>query len=136
MYSSNGTETLNEKDWALAGDGGFWNQYSADKGQQFGSSGAPYKSLTMTSNFGDKYGVSDVTVNASGASSIEATISVSVGGTALKCNNSETVSLSSTATDYTFSTASGKLLAGDIVISISQTTEKALYPKFRRQFVC
>lgn len=129
VYEANETKTLNGKDWTLGGDGGFWNQYNSNKGQQFGSGSAPYHSLTLTSNFGEKYGVSDVTVNASGANDIEATISVSVGGTALKCNDSETTSLTTSATDYTFSAASGKLLAGDIVISISQTSSKALYIK-------
>lgn len=128
QYSANGTKTLNGKDWTLAGNGSYWG-YDGTKGQQFGSGSAPYKSLTLTSNFGQNYGVKDIVINTSGASSINATVSVSVGGVALICDGATSKSLTSSATDYAFSAPNGNLLAGDIVISYSQTSSKALYLK-------
>ena len=128
QYSSNGTKTLNGKDWALAGDGNYWG-YDDAKGQQFGSGSAPYKSLTLTSNFGQNYGVKDIVIKTSGASSINATVSVSVGGVALVCDGATSKPLTTSPTDYAFSAPNGNLLAGDIVISYSQASSKALYLK-------
>ena len=128
QYSANGTKTLNGKDWTLAGDGHYWG-YDATKGQQFGSGSDPYKSLTLTSNFGQNYGVKDIVINTSGANSINATVSVSVGGVALVCDGATSKPLTASATDYAFSAPNGNLLAGDIVISYSQASSKALYLK-------
>lgn len=128
QYSGNETITLNEQSWTLAGDGGYWG-YDATKGQQFGSGKAPYKTLTLTSNFGQNYGVKDIVINTSGAADISATVSVSVGGVDFKCGNESSVSLTTSATEYTFTTPNGQLAAGDIVISYAQTSSKALYLK-------
>lgn len=127
-YDANGSETLNGKSWTLAGDGNYCG-YDATKGQQFGSGKAPYKTLTLTSNFGQNYGVKDIVINTSGAADISATVSVSVGGVNFKCGNESSVSLTTSATEYTFTTPNGQLVAGDIVISYAQTSSKALYLK-------
>ena len=125
---SDKTKTLNGRSWTMAGTGGSYFAYDGTKGQQFGSSSKPYSSLTLTSSFGSDYGVESVRVETSGASSINATVSVSVGGTALKCNNSTTKSLTSTSTAYTFESTGG-LLVGQIVISFVQESSKAIYVK-------
>ena len=112
----------------MAGIGGPYFGYDGTKGQQFGSGSKPYSAITLTSNFGRLYGVESIAINASGANSIEATLSVKVNGVSYKCDNSETVSLTNTATTYTFNTPDG-LNAGDIVISIANTSSKAVYVK-------
>ena len=124
----NKTVTLAEQDWTMAGIGGPYFGYDGTKGQQFGSGSKPYSAITLTSNFGRLYGVESIAINASGANSIEATLSVKVNGVSYKCDNSETVSLTNTATTYTFNTPDG-LNAGDIVISIANTSSKAVYVK-------
>jgi len=128
QFSSAGTVTLAEQDWTMAGTGGSYFGYDGTKGQQFGSGSAPYSAVTLTSNFGSLYGIESIAVNASGASSINATLSVKVNGVSYKCENSEAVSLTATATTYTFNTP-GELNAGDIVISFANSSSKAIYIK-------
>lgn len=122
------TATLAEQEWTMAGTGGSYFGYDGTKGQQFGSGSKPYSTVTLTSNFGRLYGVESIAVNASGATSIEATLSVKVNGVSYKCGNLETVSLTSTPTTYFFNTPDG-LEAGDIVISFANTSSKAIYVK-------
>ena len=118
QFSANGTTTLNEVDWTLAGDGGYWG-YDGTKGQQFGSGKYPYKSLTLTSESFSN--VSEIKINTSGASSINATLTVSVAGTQV----GEETSLTTTATEYTFTLASP--LTGEVKFSYTQTSSKAIY---------
>ena len=120
QFSSNGSATLGGVSWTLAGDGGYWG-YDETKGQQFGSGGSPYTNLTLTtSDFTNV--ISAITVNASTANSATATISCTVDGGAFGTQNQ---SLTNSAANYTFS---GSAL-GVVVISISQSTSKALYIK-------
>lgn len=118
-FSANGTKTLNGVDWTLAGDGGYWG-YNGTKGQQFGSGNNPYKSLTLSTS-GIKGTITKIVVNTSGASSIEANLAVSVGGTQF----GNTISLTTTATEYTFQGSA----SGEILFSYTQTTSKAIYIK-------
>jgi len=123
QFSSNGTATLGDLTWTLAGSytgSGYWG-YDGTKGQQFGSGSAPYSSLTLTTS-GITGRVTSVKVNASTASGATATLNVTVGGTSYISGQS----LTTTATDYT-GTGSA---SGNVVISMSQsTTSKALYIK-------
>jgi len=128
VFENSDTEVLSWKTWTLSGNIKKISGVVA-KGLQFGTADTPYKSLSLTSNFGEDYGVEEVIVNTSGASGIEATLSVSVGGTHLLCGTSETVSISATATDYIFAVPANALKAGDIVIAYSQTSSKAIYIK-------
>ncbi len=139
QYSANGTVTLTDAedvsmDWTLAGSfssDGYW-AYDATKGQQFGSGTKPYSSLTLTADSGVN-GIEDVVINTSGASSINATVSVSVGGTPFVIKGSDPAktsqSLTSTATEYTFTSPDGELYIGDIVISYANSSSKAIYIK-------
>ena len=120
QYSANGKKTLNSIDWTLAGNGGYWG-YDSTKGQQLGSGGSPYKSLTLTSAVFTN--VSKIVINTSGASSITGTLTVTVGGKQI----GETIKLTSTATSYTFE--STELLSGEIVLTYTQTSSKAIYIK-------
>ncbi len=122
QFSSNGTATLGDLTWTLAGSytgSGYWG-YDATKGQQFGSGSAPYSSLTLTTS-GITGRVTSVKVNASTANGATATLNVTVGGTSYISGQS----LTTTATDYT-GTGSA---SGNVVISMSQSTSKALYIK-------
>lgn len=131
VFDGNVTKVLagpEEQSWTLDGDGNYWGNDAA-KGQQFGSGGAPYKTMTLTSNFGASYGISDIVINTSGASGISATVSVSVGGTQFVSNEEVSVSLTTTPTDIAFSAPDGNLCVGDIVISYAQTSSKAIFIK-------
>lgn len=127
VYTSTGEQTLNGQSWTMTGTGDGYFAYDATKGQQFGSGAKPYSNLSLTSNFGETYGINKVVINTSGASSIVGTVSVSVGGTALTSDGQASVELTASATDYVFT--SDELLAGDIVISYAQTSSKAFYIK-------
>ena len=141
-FDANGTQTLTvgtepdavSMDWTLAGsytDTGYWS-YDSTKGQQFGSGSKPYSSLTLTADSGVN-GIQDVVINTSGASSIDASVSVSVGGTPFVIKGSDPAktseSLTATATEYTFTSPDGDLYVGDIVISYANSSSKAIYIK-------
>lgn len=118
-FSANGTKTLNGVDWTLAGDGNYWG-YDGTKGQQFGSSKKPYKSLTLSTS-GIEGTITKIVINTSGASSVNAILAVSVGGTQF----GDAISLTTTATEYTFQGSA----SGEILFSYTQTSSKAIYIK-------
>ena len=120
QYSANGTKTLGDLDWTLAGDGNYWS-YDATKGQHLGSGNAPYKTLTLTSSA--LTGVQKIVINTSGASSTAAQFTVSVGGTKV----GDVTSLTATATDYVFSNINN--LSGAVEFAYTQTSSKAIYIK-------
>ena len=118
QFTANGTKALNDVEWTLAGNGGYWG-YDATKGQQFGSSGSPYTSMTLTSDSFSN--VSKIVINASGASKSAITMTIKVGGVTVA-----TQALTTSATTYTFDVEG---LTGPIEISFTQTTSKAIYIK-------
>lgn len=119
QFSDNGTVSLNDVDWTLAGDGGYWG-FDSTKGQQFGSGSKPYTAMTLSTN--GIYGtITEIKINTSGASSIVGTLDVTVGGNAFGSQ----IALTKTATDYTL-TGEAK---GEIVFSYAQTSSKAIYIK-------
>ena len=119
---------LEGRTWTMVTDNDKYLNYDNSRGHQFGSGNQPMKLLTLSSDFGEAYGVETVIVNASMASSADATLSVSVGGVSLKCNdNTEIALLTTSASNYEFKAST--LLTGEIKITLSQTTSKALYVK-------
>ena len=123
QWTENGSKTLNDLSWTLAGDGGFWG-YDGTKGQQFGSSNAPYKSMTLsTSSY--EGGVNKIVINTSGASSISGSLVVTVGGV----QYGSKVTLTKTATSYTFNAPESGMQEGEIVLAYTQTSSKAIYIK-------
>ena len=118
QFSANGTKALGGINWTLAGDGSYYG-YDATKGQQLGSGSKPYKSMTLTSAVFTK--VTKITINTSGAKDIAGNVTVSVGGTAVG-----TITLTNAATPYTFDVSE---LTGEIVLSYTQTSSKAIYIK-------
>ena len=125
-WSEAGSQTLNGKSWTMSGvdDGEGYMGWDNTKGQQFGSGKHPYTSITLTSTAFEGT-VSKVEVTTSGASGVVATVSVSVGDTAFRCNGNASVSISSDSTKYTF-TGKG---SGTITISWANSSEKAIYFK-------
>ena len=121
QWTANGAKTLNGLNWTLAGSGSYWG-YDGTKGQQFGSGNAPYKSMTLTTS---DYvgGVKKIVIVTSGASSINGSFTVTVGGKQIGA----TTKLTSASTSYTLE--SDEMLSGDVVISYTQTSSKAIYIK-------
>ena len=119
QFSANSSKTLNTVSWTLAGDGGYWG-YDGTKGQQFGSGSDPYKTLTLSTS-GISGTITEIIINTSGASSVNASFTVSVGGT--QWGSSTTLTTSATAYKFTGSNS------GEIKFSYTQTSSKALYIK-------
>lgn len=124
QWTANGAKTLNGLSWILAGNGGNYWGYDATKGQQFGSGSAPYKSMTLSTSAYEG-GVSKIVINTSGANSISGTLVVTVGGV----QYGSKVTLTKTATSYTFNAPATGMLEGDIVLTYTQTSSKAIYIK-------
>lgn len=120
-WSAYDSQILSSVSWTAAATGGAYWGYDATKGQQFGSSSNPATALSMTTA-GISGTISSVKVNTSGASSVAGTISVSVGDISFVSGNT---TLTATATDYVFTGAG----SGNLVISWTQTSSKALYIK-------
>lgn len=117
-----GDVTLSGTTWTIATDGGYfgWDGNNA-KGIQIGSTKAPAKTLTVKTS-GIPGTINSITINSAGASGVNATLTASVGGTTYTPNS---VDITSTSADYTFTGTS----TGEIVLSYTQTSSKALYIK-------
>lgn len=123
LDKKNPSKELDGLYWTLDGtypDDGYWAKNDA-KGQQFGSSNSPYSSMTLTSETVSN--VSEIVINTSGADGINATLTVTVGGVQI----GEAVSLTAEATDYLFTSSTP--LNGEVVLSYTQTSSKAIYLK-------
>ena len=123
QFTAAGTKDLNGVNWTFAGTGGPYFGYDSQygKGQQFGSSKAPYSAFTLTSDVFNN--VEEIKINTSGASSINAKFTTFVGDTQV----GSTTSLTSSAKEYTF-TVDPKL-TGAIKFSYTQSSSKAIYIK-------
>lgn len=121
VWEAYGSQTLSGVSWTAAATGGAYWGYDATKGQQFGSSGAPAKPLTLSTS-GISGAISSITIGTSGASSVAATLGVTVGGSAFG-GSAKTITSSNVA--YTFTGSA----SGDIVFTWTQTSSKALYLK-------
>ena len=118
QFSANGSKTLNSVSWTLAGNGNYWG-YEETKGQQFGSGSAPYKTLTLSTS-GISGTITKIIINTSGAKDVNASFTVSVGGT--QWGNS---TITNAAEAYTFTGSN----SGEIKFLYTQTSSKALYIK-------
>lgn len=112
-------------DYTWQGDGGYfgWDSNASAKGLQIGSGSKPVATATFSTN-GFTDGIQKVTVNGSVASNGNCTITVTVGGSALTCENN---ALTTTATDYVFTAATP--LKGEVVITYTNNAKKAVYLK-------
>ncbi len=123
QFSAAGSVELGSHSWTMSGtdDGSPFFGYDGTKGQQFGSGSHPFSDVSLQSS--DFSGtINSVTVYTSGASSINATVQVSVGGTAY--GSAQTIT--NTNTPYTFDLG-GK--SGTISIDYVNSSSKAIYIK-------
>ena len=108
--------------WKVTSDG-TESSYDNSKGIHYGTGSAAvqYIKLSTSAISGT---ISKVVVNASTASSVSATVSVTVGGNAF---GGDAQSLSTSATDYTFSGSA----SGEIIVTVTKPSSatKALYVK-------
>lgn len=119
VFSKNGTQSLGGVDWTLQTDGGYFS-YDKKKGQQFGKSKKPAKTMTLSTT-GIQGTISSVKVETSGAKGTNATLKVTVGGTQI----GQAYTLTSASTEIEFK-GSG---TGEIVLSYGQTSSTAIYIK-------
>ncbi len=121
---NNLTQKLKNVTWTVSTDAGYFG-YDGTKGQQFGSGTLPAKNLAIT--LSDIPGtITSVKVNTSGAKDIAATFGIKVGETSFQNGEATEATLTSEATDYYTFTGSA---SGDVVISYTQTSSKAIYIK-------
>ena len=119
VFSGNGTQSLGGVEWTLQTDGGYFG-YDKKKGQQFGKSKKPAKTMTLSTT-GIQGTISSVKVETSGAKGTNATLKVTVGGTQI----GQAYTLTSASTEIEFK-GSG---TGEIVLSYGQTSSTAIYIK-------
>ena len=120
---SDGTVTLSNIEWTstITGSTFFGWDSNSGKGIQIGKAKEPATAYTLSSSaFADKM-ITNITVNASMASSGAAKLQVSVGGVSYIAETTLTTS----AKDYTGAGTS----SGDVVISFTNTAAKAFYIK-------
>lgn len=122
-WSAAGSQTLSGKTWTMSGtdDGSPYFGYDDTKGQQFGSGSHPWSDISLQSSAFSGT-IDSVTVYTSGANSINATVQVSVGGTAY--GSAQTITNANAA--YTFNLG-GK--SGTISIDYVNSSSKAIYIK-------
>jgi hypothetical protein len=73
VWSAYGSQTLTGVSWAATATGGAYWGYDATKGQQFGSSGSPATTLSLSTS-AISGTITSVKINTSGASSIVGTV--------------------------------------------------------------
>lgn len=123
QWSAATSVTLSDKSWTMSGtdDGTPFFGYDSTKGQQFGSGTHPFSDVSLQSS-GFSGTIDSVTVYTSGANSINATVQVSVGGTAY--GSAKTITNANAA--YTFDLG-GK--SGTVSIDYVNSSSKAIYIK-------
>ena len=122
---SDQTTQTSGQNWTLFAGTSYYN-YESDRGQQIGSGSDAASSVTLSSSsFSSVSLISAVTIYTAGASSINGSVSVSVNSTAYSYGNATSAALTTTNTGYKFTGNT----TGDIVISWTQSTSKAIYFK-------
>ncbi len=115
-----GNYTVNGTSWSFPAITYF--AYNSTTYYQFGSEGSPVTSCTLSTSAVSGT-ITQVVVRIYGAKSVAGTVSVSVGGTAFKCNNKTSASFTNSATNYTFTGSA----SGALSVTFGQTTSKAIY---------
>lgn len=123
-YSEGGATADDSKAWTVASDGTESN-FDSTKGIHYGTSSASVQYIKLTSSDFTSGKITKVEVNASTASGVSATVSVTVSGEAF---GGDPQSLSTSATNYTFT---GNVDAGTIEVLITKPSSatKAIYCK-------
>lgn len=122
-FRNSETLTLNDVEWKLVNNGNYYG-YDGTKGQQIGSGANPATSAVLSTSGITGY-ITSITVNVSGANGTNATFAVSVNDKPFTCSGETSVSLTNSATAYTFTGGQ----QGEIKLSFAQTSSVALYIK-------
>lgn len=123
ISTSGGTEQFNNVSWTTAitwKNSGTYMGFDKTKGLQIGSGNNPASAASLTTS-GISGTITNVTVNASMASRANVKLSISVGGTSYLKDKALTTS----SANYSGTGTS----SGDLVISFSNSTSKAMYIK-------
>lgn len=123
-YATGGATSSGGEEWTVTSDGTESN-FDDTKGIHYGTGSAAVQYIKLTTDDFASGTITKVVVNASTASGVSATVSVTVGGEAF---GGDPQSLSSSATNYTFT---GSAAADEIVVTITKPSNatKALYCK-------
>lgn len=121
--NSSQTLTYNDVSWTFAWAGNGVPNSGSKSQCQFGTASNSCTSVTINTS-GISGTITEVAVTTWGASSNDAKVEVTVGGTNFKNGDKNTVAIGTSSSAKTF-THTGK--SGAIVITISQTTSKAIY---------
>jgi len=119
-----GSNTLGAYTWSIALDAGSVGDIDKQngRGQQFGSKNTPAKKVSLTTSNVAECLVNDIIINAAMGSSGDGKLAVYINGTQI----GSTQSLTSTATDYSFTNTAG--VQGSLEIRYTNNS-KALYIK-------
>lgn len=125
VFTGQGTEKLGSIDWTIQVPGDIYWGSNSTKGQQIGSKNKPAKSITLST--GDiTQQVSKIVVETSGASSVSATLEVSVGGNAYATSDGNAYHLTEESTEAIFTGSA----AGEIKLVYTNSDPlKAIYIK-------
>ena len=120
--ASEETQSLNNVDWTLITDGGFFGYDGAatDRGQQIGSKSKPATTLELSTT-GIIGTITSIKINTSGASKINATLDVTVGGKAF----GKQYTLTSKNAEATFTGSA----SGEIKLNYANSSAAAIYIK-------
>ena len=122
MYSEEGSLKLNGVKWDLTTDAGYFG-YDSTKGQQIGSGGKPATDIKL-STIGITEKITSVSVETSGANSIQATLTVSVGDQEF----GEAYTLTNTSTEQEFAGPEAGA-TGELLLHWVNESTKAIYVK-------
>ena len=117
--SASASISLCDVTWTIATDAGYFS-YDSGCGNHIGSNKKPASYINITSS-GLTGKIESVTVSTYSGSS--ATLQVSVGGVAYRCNGNTSVTVGSSSGSYTFVGES----SGNVELSYSNTNNKAIY---------
>ena len=120
--ASEETQSLNNVDWTLITDGGFFGYEggATGRGQQIGSSSKPATTLELSTT-GIIGTITSIKINTSGASKINATLDVTVGGKAF----GKQYTLTSKNAEATFTGSA----SGEIKLNYANSGAAAIYIK-------
>ena len=122
QFSDQGTLTLNGVKWTLTTDAGYFG-YDGTKGQQIGSGSKPATTITLaTDDITEK--ITSVSVETSGANSIDATLKVSVASETF----GEAYTLTNTSTEQEFAGPEAGV-EGELKLLWENQSAKAIYVK-------
>ncbi|MDD2984581.1 MAG: GEVED domain-containing protein [Crocinitomicaceae bacterium] len=118
------TISLSSLNWNFSSTGGSYYGYDVNKGQQLGSGSNPFSTMSLETS-GIVGTVTEIKVTTSGASSVNATFGITIGGTAFGTN----AAITATSNEYTFTGSASASGAIPISLNWSQSSSKALYVK-------